>query len=217
MFEPASLHKYLYCGADPVGNWDPSGEFPVKLIGYGLIAMTILIMFARMPNIIGSVLSWIKKKEKITWEGVYGVATMGKYAGVGALIALLHTVIEGKQVNEQYFILMIGFAYSLVPLNYSLSPVKLEVPGIYGPNPAHLKGPCTWASIAWTIDRPDPLASFGLAATDFTMGKGKGEMSKLPFIPNTNFIVGREKGGEYMFGWSWYLRDIWNMYKFLMP
>ena len=37
VFEPLSLHKYLYCECNPVNSWDPSGEF--TLIEFGNVLM----------------------------------------------------------------------------------------------------------------------------------------------------------------------------------
>ncbi len=46
-FEPASLHKYLYCEGNPVGKWDPSGRLTLLEIGTTLsmrICLTNVIM-----------------------------------------------------------------------------------------------------------------------------------------------------------------------------
>jgi len=45
MFEPMSLHKYLYCHGSPVNNWDPSGKDKTLLgtvarIGIGMILVS---------------------------------------------------------------------------------------------------------------------------------------------------------------------------------
>ncbi len=33
LYDPQSLHKYLYCHADPVNEWDPTGEFSFSYSG----------------------------------------------------------------------------------------------------------------------------------------------------------------------------------------
>lgn len=67
IFDPRTLHKYLYCGNDPVNNTDPSGE-------YFLISITI------GTSISGMLRSYALTNLKILFDAIYMAQTMLKPA-----------------------------------------------------------------------------------------------------------------------------------------
>ncbi|MEN6309506.1 MAG: RHS repeat-associated core domain-containing protein [Anaerohalosphaeraceae bacterium] len=80
MQDPQSLHKYLYCHANPVNNVDPTGEF----IG-GLTGLTIAIAIGAVLTNIGlTVYSGIRHKQGglgIAWSVIQNIAAFVAIAG----------------------------------------------------------------------------------------------------------------------------------------
>ena len=77
VFEPASLHKYLYCGADPVGNWDPSGNETAMSLSAKL-AWSVIIFSTLF--LINSIANYFESGEGVDWQDYFlglGLAVVG--------------------------------------------------------------------------------------------------------------------------------------------
>jgi RHS repeat-associated protein len=54
IFEPLSLHRYLYANANPVNYIDPSGENPILLVIAGIVGLVVLITTLAAQNSLSS-------------------------------------------------------------------------------------------------------------------------------------------------------------------
>jgi len=97
-YDPISLHKYLYCHADPVNNIDPSGSM---LLGGGSYSLTEIVMISAMMGMLtgmityhftGSISSAILVGAAffvMTFIGLGGIAAL-KAAFTGATVTSPH-------------------------------------------------------------------------------------------------------------------------------
>ena len=157
IFEPASLHKYLYCEGNPVNGWDPSGNiFRLSLE----TALTIGIAFMITAILYGTcscLLSWLGDVTETTkWEGWIDIETFGILGSYGCFSARFdgtHKHVEPKRGTGFYFVLVFGVGWGL-PYNFSTAQgVKLESPGLWGANPGVLRGPVYWLSTSFSINK----------------------------------------------------------------
>ena len=191
MFEPASLHKYLYCEGNPVSSWDPSGFWTVTSIVESVMVMSLItaLSYVWVSNITNTLHRFM---HPATWEGWVTAVTFGEGAGVGVFIAYfsgMHPEVEPKNGWGHYLILMTGLTIGM-PWNSSWSTTTLEGPGYKGANPLTLVGPASWASASLSFGGGGTL-------THMTMGMAKTKLSKVPSV-----IVGWDIGADLMAGLS---------------
>jgi RHS repeat-associated protein len=95
---PATLHKYLYVGANPIGFIDPTGRALADYAGPGAIAISAIAKFAPEVNIVG------------TAEVTNGTATMyvdlieGTVRNPFQIITLLTEAATALQASELYIV-----------------------------------------------------------------------------------------------------------------
>jgi len=202
-FEPLSQHKYLYCHASPIDNWDPSGELTYKTVVEVAASVGIRLILASVVYTSAThLLSWLLgKKEPIEWTGNMVIGTFsppGLKKGWGLILSGLTGRREGEPpVSESYVILMAGFSVSKYPINVSvpITGVSLKTPGLFGLNTWTLLGPASWISGSYTKGY-DGLGA-GVTFSNFHMGMGWG------FSP-LDLIIGRDTGIDAMGGLSFY-------------
>ena len=199
-FEPASLHKYLYCEGNPVGNWDPSGEDTYTLFEttakIGLRIILYSIPYVSATHLISFLTG---KKEPIKWNGWMLVITVSPrhiHWGFGLILAGLTGIHEGACVSRSYIIVMSGIALGPYDVNASVQPVSLKTPGLFGLNSFTLLGPVTWMSLSGTVGYHG--LGVGITGGNFFMGMGVG------FTPRPRIIFGRDVGLDIMGGFSFY-------------
>ena len=195
VFEPSSLHKYLYCEGNPVNRWDPSGRMHLALqiaitVGVGLLITAIL--YATF----GHLLSWLGgAKEPTTWKGWVNISSFGIFGTYGCFSAKFegtHESIKPRHGIGFYLVFVFGISWGL-PYNFSTAQnVTLESPGLWGANPGVLSGPVYWISTSFALNRNDYK---GWASTIFSMGMGTS-----PGQPGR--VKGIDIGQEAMGGWS---------------
>jgi len=193
-FEPASLHKYLYCEGNPVGNWDPSGklnikslvEFSVALSVANLILTSIYVGARKLLNWLG------EKREPVEWKGNMIIITFSPLTPFtwGLIIASLDGTHNNETTGSINVIVMFGLSLSITRWNGSIpiGGVSLESPGLLGLMTQVLIGPVIWKSVAGAI-------GIGISKSNFWMGFAKGNCV-------SPFVVGIETGGEVMNGFS---------------
>ena len=162
-FEPASLHKYLYCQNRPVDRWDPSGEMSlIELVAVtslvtGLILDIVYVYYANYLNRITTDVIWNGKMQ------YYGASWwIGVILFWCNLTAEPHFGLNGK---GNYCIYTGGLSLSLPPAVDWNSSVTIRSPGIYGPNPWLLEGTFIYSSIV-------SILGLGIQR-GFTMGIGE--------------------------------------------
>jgi len=202
VFEPMSLHKYLYCEGNPVNRWDPSG----KVSGYSptavqaVVILTCMTLFAAaIVNVSAEFLwSWIKGvKIPTKWEGAISFGTAaapfiaplwGFGIGIGHFKGR-HPEIEPRYGVGKYLILMGGLSLGS-PLNVPISlNFTLKSPGFEGANPKVLVGPVSFVSGSFKI------GEWGPSATLIIMGMGIGDLGSTD-------TFGADIGIDYMGGLS---------------
>jgi RHS repeat-associated protein len=205
-FEPASLHKYLYCESGPVGRWDPSGK--LGIIGSALVEVTTeLFLRTILTSVVtvtfGHLISIAYTPAE--WSGNYTVLTSqwgNPYWGFGFIVISLSGIHESEKGIDYgyglYFILMSGYTIG-DPLNVSFSlKIGFLTPGIFKANPLTLVGPVIFISGSWTwpVWAGGGGIGFGISATVMTMGMG--------FTPKgfTGPILGKDRGIDFMAGLS---------------
>jgi RHS repeat-associated protein len=174
IFDPMSLHKYLYAHASPVMNIDPSGQ-SVSLVGV-MVAVTIIgilasVLYARLFH------SLSRASTPVEWSGIIMILTYSPSpvgpAGGGLLIELESECHFGKKGVGKYLVVMAGLTFSAsVPgfPSFSVTSITLETPGMFGPNPWVLGGLVTFISASVVVG---PVGwSWGGA---LIMGMGRGE------------------------------------------
>ncbi len=89
-FDPPSLHKYLYTGADPVNNWDPSGRFSTSEL------LTTMAIQGTISGLISGSLSYLLTKDwkKALIAGGSGFA-LGAVIGGAAHLTKLYLAASG--------------------------------------------------------------------------------------------------------------------------
>lgn len=193
-FEPASLHKYLYCEGGPVGRWDPSGVFHMSTtmmvaLTFGIAMILTNIVFTPATHLISY---FLLRKEPAKWTGWQEITTFGKFWVFGLITASFtgsHSKVEPKYGSGRYIIILSGLGIGS-PFNHSLARnVELETPGMFGADPWSLFGPVIWASGALSWGK-------GYAYTMQSMGFGV-----TPAIKEGE-IEGYDLGAEIMGGWS---------------
>ncbi|MEJ2628690.1 MAG: RHS repeat-associated core domain-containing protein, partial [bacterium] len=158
MFEPYSLHKYLYCYNEPVNNIDPSG----LLLGRPATCMEVTIAIAATFALLSGV--WVNAthllsnllgyKEPVIWKGSMTVVTFGAVWGGGAIIAYLEGSYKNESLQGLYIVLLFGFtilADYFVNASYS-SNLYLETPGLFGLHAWVLTGPSSYSAGSYTLN-----------------------------------------------------------------
>jgi len=90
-FEPASLHKYLYCEGNPVNDWDPSGEMDIALGTTGItinISISKILIYSSaiiLGTAVGTLIETLKRNLRYrvyhvtTWDGLMGIMATGHF------------------------------------------------------------------------------------------------------------------------------------------
>ena len=213
MFEPASLHKYLYCAGNPVGNWDPSGEFNLYSTSGGLIALGTL-MFAMTLLAEVSLVGWgylmdwlIDASIPVEWTGSFKIGGISiglpnPYTGnpniVSAGINYIHAHLEGSRKTSKgieygmgnYIIIVFGPSIGGL-FSSSEASGKVNTPGLLGTNPKILTGSVVWSSVSYVTE------SINSGSTTFYMGFGYGTVSNefgynigISLIEGVSFLTG---------------------------
>jgi RHS repeat-associated protein len=91
IFEPISLHRYLYSHADPVNYRDPSGRAEFSILGLNISISLQGILIAALVNVIGTyVVSLYSTGAPPTVEQLLTAAAFGAlgaiFGGAGALV-----------------------------------------------------------------------------------------------------------------------------------
>ena len=196
MFEPASLHKYLYCAGNPVGNWDPSGEKLSSLVEFSLAMSISSVILSTIYISANKLLNWLSpKKEPVIWTGrmiivSYSPGGIINPTGWAVILTGLTGSHNGKELNWAYLIVLFGLTLAITDWNgsYPLGGIELETPGLLGLNYRVLCGPSAWASIAGAF-------VWGQSKTNFWMGLGHA------YFPMAD-IIGLETGIDVMYGYS---------------
>ena len=178
-FEPMSLHRYLYCHSNPIGNWDPSGKFTIIEVTCGwLIANIMLNMIIDISmDILGL---WTETAE---WNGSIAFASVGdgelwSYAGIGVGVGYISS---SEGARGFYVLTLYGFSLSFeMKGGASIIDVSLITPMVFANDAKYLGGPALWLSVTVAVSTI-PMYS----ATITQMGFGK--------IKNSS-IVGKTEG-----------------------
>jgi len=188
VFEPASLHKYLYCGADPVNSWDPSGEFKGLFLG----AVAAIMIISILAHYITFRLSVPMGNKPYIWDGHIIVISYGKHVGIGLIVGYFETKYGNAKLGDgSYLIVMSGVTESITSAVGTLTTASLETPEMVGPVPYALLGGVGWVSAA--IQQ----SGGGFSVTPyFKMGLGK-ERGK-----SFSFVLGYGTGVDAMSGIS---------------
>jgi len=156
MFEPYSLHKYLYCEGSPVGNWDPSGELTLLEVS-SIIAITAIVLENALHVYASFLGAW---QETITWTGHVICFTISMPSPLPFAPAIgIHSAyfisesVNGKVGRGKYLIIVAGVTVSFPYLFVGVSffDTQLETPGMLGPNPGVLVGLVSWISVTLVL------------------------------------------------------------------
>ncbi|MFX0140411.1 MAG: RHS repeat-associated core domain-containing protein [Candidatus Hodarchaeota archaeon] len=171
MFEPLSLHKYLYCEGNPVDNLDPSGQITLTQV------VVSLIIVSALWTIIGWSLSFLKGYDiPATWTGSlffhsFSIAPYlaGPVFGFGfAILTGTHPNRKPNNTKGLYFMFGWGFGVGS-PINWGYAPnVEIESPGLFAASGWVLIGYFGWGSLSWAHLYP----TYSGAANAFIMGLG---------------------------------------------
>ncbi len=143
------------------------------------------------------------KREALEWKGGMLVATHGNgWGGIGGIIIKLTSQYQNdKRAEGWYLLLMAGYTWSpefmkKIPVNFpsiTWSLAVIETPGVFGPKPWILGGPCSWISgtASW---------GGGWSYTRMTMGMGIGTIDWTYPLPG--WVVGKDIGFDMMAGLS---------------
>jgi RHS repeat-associated protein len=152
MFEPGSLHKYLYCESGPVGRWDPSGNVSASLV----FTFSIVLFIGLFLHMFGS-LKIINKFYELgygtEWKGFTSVITFGKNLGIGFIVSALTGT--NKKNNPKWgwgLYLTIMGGITLNPFSWlwatgGYGNISFDSPGLLGADPKVLKGSTEYISI----------------------------------------------------------------------
>jgi hypothetical protein len=203
MFEPGSLHKYLYCEGNAINYIDPNGHertYLSMISAVGIAAVLISIVYTNAFHLLSTLTEYSKP---IEWSGnmIYISYSSDVFGwGLGIILTGLTGKQEGKPSrSESFIILMAGIAiapfsywpYEIFKINWSipLGGIKIETPGLIGLKPISLCGPVSWLSASFVL-------GIGKSATNFYMGMGKS------YFPKPKWLVGIDVGTEAMGGLS---------------
>ena len=188
MFEPMSLHKYLYCEGNPLNAIDPSGMRTLKEIIisnhlYSWLCTTII-------NVLFSSLAFlISKKNDAEWNGWMTniSASFGKSFGITVGLAIYHGVRDtGKGLVRgwgMWLVIVFGhhssyFNRSGKKIDFSWSvftPSWFKSPGLIGLKKIALSGLVSWSNVGFNLPKIPILPKLkfiGLSATAVFMGWG---------------------------------------------
>ena len=170
IFDPISLHRYLYAHANPVMNLDPSGH--LTLIGQ----MTVITVIGILASLVYfSVFNFLSRASTpVKWSGIIMILTHGNMVGGGGLLIELESECHfGKKGVGKYVVAMVGLTFSWSVLgfpSFSVTSITLETPGMFGPNPWVLAGLATFISLAFVVG---PVGWSWGGAVFMGMGRGK--------------------------------------------
>jgi hypothetical protein len=185
MFEPGSLHKYLYCSNKPIDRYDPSGLSSNTILEWcfmiGVYAVLLTAVWAGSGWLGHFIMS---AKEMAEWKGEYIVHTFGLVGwSMGWAIAWFtgtHSTKKPKYGKGYYLMILTGLALSS-PINFAKYSATVYTPGLWGASPWTLVGPATWVSGSFLIGPaiPDIMGSsshfiIGLGVSSKEWGEGIG-------------------------------------------
>ncbi len=199
--EPVTLHRYLYGNANPVSYVDPSGEFSIAEISTNLFFRSIIGAIAYSE--VGHAIDFIAKEKHLGWKGGMLVVTHGNgWGGIGGIVIKLTSEYQnGKRAEGWYLLAMGGYTVSpefmkKIPVDFpsiTWSQAVMETPGVFGPKPWILGGPCSWISgtASW---------GGGPSYTRMSMGMGIGSIDWTYPVPG--WVIGKDIGFDLMAGVS---------------
>jgi RHS repeat-associated protein len=191
IYDPVSLHKYLYANVNPVMNSDPSGMLTLFEVSFVVGLIVVLTATFHSIVILGSHLG---SQRLIDWNGYVNTTAVDVVLAAGFLIGVVESQCVLTKDNEYkrgtgvFEYQMYGLSASFPDLSSTIGSISLVTPGFLGPDPILLSGLVTWWSATLA-------AGTGLSYTAFLMGLGSG---KFGWLPST--VVGYDFGIDIMSG-----------------
>jgi hypothetical protein len=129
MFEPGSLHKYLYCESGPVGRWDPSGYSTYTTLLYTAFTICIIGILSSISSvIIAGLQDW---STKTIWHGsIDWSTTVGQIFGIGFFLSHFagSSEIEPQNSFGRYLTIISGLTIAKLPFGIGYGDYDLETP-----------------------------------------------------------------------------------------
>jgi len=204
VFEPASLHKYLYCHGSPIDNWDPSGEAS-ELIKQ---VTKIVVSFILINVLAASFTHYLSRSHVPTkWEGIAIVLSFatqyhfrGLPYGVGVIALNLTGTHDNRKCEASFMAIMAGYSRNFWPFCWAISKATIYSPGIFRANPCALLGYATYASFTGiapliTIMGLHVPMTIGIGGYLGTMVLGTGVM-----LPPWGPAIGQDIGADVFGG-----------------
>jgi RHS repeat-associated protein len=188
IYDPVSLHKYLYANANPIFFIDPSGNTSLVsvMISIAIIGILASVLYAGTAHLVSYA------RTPVRWQGgmMYGGGGAGFVGALGMVGMFESECRMGKKGKGFYVMAMAGVMLGppWVPVSVAITSASLITPGLFGTSPWTLVGPFTWISATggWAVN---------LSYTVMYMGMGIGEMSWVPGI-----VLGIDIGIDVMGG-----------------
>jgi len=149
MQDPQSLHKYLYCHANPVNNIDPAGEYSLAQFQVSLAIGSLIMTMVSAPTI-GYFAFKGASGDEDGWPDAIVITLSGGFASFSLSIALtFHVVIKLSQPFDVYVIPELEGGTA--PIAYSKSQSGLAFVGSIGG--------------VWNMKSINDLTGFGFSTT----------------------------------------------------
>ena len=93
-YDPQSLHKYLYCHADPVNGIDPSGKKYTLVGAVSTMAITYILFSANVANAPGP--------EEVTIPDLGGEMVIDGYWTIAGGVVISHVILPATQMTIKW-------------------------------------------------------------------------------------------------------------------